>query len=46
MHHEDMHNNDIELGKMLPGVDLTLWVQLLVAAIVVVALGVWALTAM
>ena len=46
MHHEVMnHNDDIELGKVLPGVDLTLWVQLVIGAILAIALGAWAIAA-
>jgi hypothetical protein len=42
-----MHHTDgIELGKVLPGVDLALWLQLIVAAVLVVAVGAWALTAL
>ena len=41
MHHTD----EIELSQFLPGVDLALWLQLIVAAALVVAAGVWAVTA-
>lgn len=41
MHHTD----EIDLGNFLPGVDLALWLQLIVAAVLVIALGAWALTA-
>lgn len=45
MHHEVMHNYDeIEFGKVLPGVDLALWLQLIVATVAVIAAGVFALT--
>jgi hypothetical protein len=42
MHHTD----EIDLGKVLPGVDLALWLQLIVAAVLVVAGGAWALSAL
>ncbi|HVV77006.1 MAG TPA: hypothetical protein VHC43_13315 [Mycobacteriales bacterium] len=38
--------DDIATGKTFPGVDLTLWVQLLVAAIVVIAGIAWAVAAL
>ncbi|MGN6472805.1 MAG: hypothetical protein ACTHK4_04025 [Mycobacteriales bacterium] len=41
MHHTD----EIDLGNFLPGVDLALWLQLIVAAVLVIALGAWAITA-
>jgi hypothetical protein len=42
MHHTD----EIDLGNFLPGVDLALWLQLLVAALVVIAAGAWAVSAL
>jgi hypothetical protein len=39
------HIDDIASGKTFPGVDLTLWVQIIIGVILLVA-GVWALTAL
>jgi hypothetical protein len=39
------HIDDIASGKAFPGVDLTLWVQIIIGAALLVA-GVWALTAL
>lgn len=41
MHHTD----EIDLGKVLPGVDLALWLQLIVAAALLIAGTAWVLTA-
>jgi hypothetical protein len=41
MHHTD----EIEFGHILPGVDLALWLQLVVVTLVVIAAGAWAMTA-
>ena len=41
MHHTD----EIDLANFLPGVDLALWLQLVVAALVVMAAGAWVITA-
>lgn len=47
MHHEVMnHIDDIASGKAFPGVDLALWVQLAVGAILVIALGALAISAL
>jgi hypothetical protein len=40
------HIDDIATGKAFPGVDLTLWVQILVGAILVIAAGAWAIAAL
>jgi hypothetical protein len=39
------HIDDIATGKAFPGVDLTLWVQLVLAAVIVIALGAFAIAA-
>ncbi|HVT22386.1 MAG TPA: hypothetical protein VHE57_13475 [Mycobacteriales bacterium] len=40
------HIDDIANGKAFPGVDLTLWVQLLIGAIVLIAIATWAVAAL
>jgi hypothetical protein len=40
------HIDDIATGKAFPGVDLTLWVQILVGAILAIAAGAWAIAAL
>lgn len=39
-------NHDVDLGKVLPGVDLALWLQLIVAAIALLVAGGFALSAL
>ena len=40
------HIDDIATGKAFPGIDLTLWVQIAIGAILVIALGVWGVIAL
>jgi hypothetical protein len=40
------HIDDIASGKAFPGVDLTLWVQIVVGAILVVAATAWVVAAL
>jgi hypothetical protein len=39
------HIDDIATGKTFPGVDLTLWVQFVLAAVLVIAAGALVITA-
>jgi hypothetical protein len=46
MHHGVMHHTDeIRFGKVLPGIDLALWLRLIVATLIVIAAGAWAISA-
>lgn len=40
------HIDDIATGKSFPGVDLALWVQIIVGAVLVIAAVAWGLTAL
>jgi len=40
------HIDDIATGKAFPGVDLALWLRLIIAAVVAVAVGAWAVTSL